>query len=236
VLILLPPSQGQSAPVRGRPYRLGSFPDLHGTRETVLGALIGLCRGDAGTARRVLGISEGQGGEIARNAGLRTAPAARAAAVYTGVLYEALDAGSLDAAALRRLHRHVVVFSALWGMVRLDDRIPAYRCPAGINLPGVGPLASLWRKQIPPLVEGHGLVVDLRSGPYAAMAKVAGVTVKVMHEGRVVSHFNKAVKGRIVRGLLGLGAVPRDKAELACALRELGYPVGEPDLNTLSVG
>ena len=236
VLILLPPSQGQTAPGRGRPYRLASFPALHPAREEVLQALVGLCQGDPGKARDTLGISPGQIGEITRNAGLRTAPAARAADVYTGVLYEALDAATLDGAAAKRLKKHVVVFSALWGLVRLDDRIPAYRCPAGINLPGVGPLAALWRKQIPPLAEGHGLIVDMRSGPYAAMAKVGGVTVKVMHEGKVVSHFNKAAKGRIVRELMECGAMPRGRAELAATLRELGYPVGEPDSNTLSVG
>jgi cytoplasmic iron level regulating protein YaaA (DUF328/UPF0246 family) len=93
--------------------RLASFPELQPTREQVLQALIGLCQGDPGKACGTLGIT--------RNAGLRTAPAARAADVYTGVLY----AASLDAAAAKRLKKHVVVFSALWGMVRLDDRIPA---------------------------------------------------------------------------------------------------------------
>jgi len=181
-------------------------------------------------------ISPGQIGEITRNAGLRAAPAAAAREVYTGVLYEALDAASLGASVAKRLHKHVVVFSALWGMIRLDDRIPAYRCPAGINLPGVGPVAALWRRQIPSLTDGHGLVVDLRSGPYAAMAKVNAVTIKVMHEGKVVSHFNKAVKGRLVRDLMTCGATPRSKAELAATLRDLGHPVGEPDINTLSVG
>ena len=92
------------------------------------------------------------------------------------------------------------------------------------------------RKQIPALTEGHGLVIDMRSGPYAAMAKVNGVTIKVMHEGKVVSHFNKAAKGQIVRELMACGATPRNKAELAATLRELGYPVGEPDVNTLSAG
>lgn len=198
-----------------------------------------MCAGDPGKARDTLGISPGQIGEVTRNAGLRTAPAARAADVYTGVLYEALDAASLDDAAAKRLKRHVVVFSALWGMVRLEDRIPAYRCPAGINLPGVGPLATWWRRRIPALAElsgGHGLIVDMRSGPYAAMARLNAVTIKVMHEGKVVSHFNKATKGRIVRDLMTAGAMPRTKADLAATLRELGYPVGEPDVNTLSVG
>ena len=52
------------------------------------------------------------------------------------------------------------------------------------------------------------------------------------HQGRrkVVSHFNKATKGRIVRALLEAGADPRTPAELAEALRDLGWVVedGEP--------
>jgi hypothetical protein len=41
----------------------------------------------------------------------------------------------------------------------------------------------------------------------------------------VVSHFNKATKGRIVRSLLTSGAAPRNPAGLVEALRDLGYVV-----------
>jgi hypothetical protein len=43
----------------------------------------------------------------------------------------------------------------------------------------------------------------------------------------VVSHFNKATKGRIVRGLLTAGGLPRTVAGLAAALRDLKYTVEE---------
>jgi hypothetical protein len=53
--------------------------------------------------------------------------------------------------------------------------------------------------------------------------------VRVLHEvdGRrqVVSHFNKATKGRIVRALLEAGANPRTPARLAAVLRDLGWTV-----------
>jgi hypothetical protein len=52
----------------------------------------------------------------------------------------------------------------------------------------------------------------------------------------VVSHFDKATKGKLVRDLMACGATPATKADLAATLRELGYPVSEPDVNTLSVG
>ena len=41
----------------------------------------------------------------------------------------------------------------------------------------------------------------------------------------VVSHFNKATKGRMVRDLLSAGAAPEGPAELVEALRDLGYVV-----------
>ena len=54
-------------------------------------------------------------------------------------------------------------------------------------------------------------------------------TVRVLHEvaGRrqVVSHFNKATKGRIVRALLREGASPATVSALAATLRDLGWTV-----------
>ena len=54
-------------------------------------------------------------------------------------------------------------------------------------------------------------------------------TVRVLHEvagkRQVVSHFNKATKGRIVRALLEDGANPRTPARLAETLRDLGWTV-----------
>jgi hypothetical protein len=84
-----------------------------------------------------------------------------------------------------------------------------------------------------PEAAGDGLVLDLRSAAYAAAWKpkgeVAGrtATVRVLHAPtrKVVSHFNKATKGRIVRSLLTEGVAPKDPAALVEALRDLGYVV-----------
>jgi hypothetical protein len=98
VLILLPPSEGKTAPVRGaalRPESL-SFPALREPRGAMLDALVSLCTTDGAAAADALGLGPTQSGEVDRNARLRTAPTARADRVYSGVLYEALDLGSLD--------------------------------------------------------------------------------------------------------------------------------------------
>lgn len=228
MLILLPPSEGKTAPKRGKPVDLATLsqPSLTSAREHVLGELTGLCGGDPGTARSVLGLSAGQLGEIAVNAALRQAPAAPAAKVYTGVLYEALDHATLTPAAQRWAKRRVLVFSALWGMVGLADRIPAYRCNPAVKLPGLqGALGSYWRRELAVVHSGQ-FVVDLRSGPYAAMWKPRhAVAVRVLHDGKVVSHFNKAAKGRLVRDLALDGVDVKDASDLADTLRDLKYDV-----------
>ncbi|MFJ9998053.1 peroxide stress protein YaaA [Streptomyces werraensis] len=238
MLVLLPPSEGKASSGRGAPLRTQSLslPGLAAAREEVLTELVDLCSGDEDKAREVLGLSEGLRGEVAKNRELRTAGARPAGEIYTGVLYDALDLASLDAAAKRRAARSLLVFSGLWGAVRVTDRIPSYRCSMGVKLPGTGALGAYWRApmaQVMPEAAGSGLVLDLRSAAYAAAWKpkgeVAGrtATVRVLHAPtrKVVSHFNKATKGRIVRSLVTAGAVPKDPAELVEALRDLGYVV-----------
>ncbi|MGW0991847.1 peroxide stress protein YaaA [Streptomyces sp. NPDC002520] len=241
MLVLLPPSEGKASSGRGAPLKPESLslPGLTGAREAVLGELVELCSGDPGQnekAREVLGLSEGLRGEIAKNAVLRTAGARPAGEIYTGVLYDALGLASLDPAAKRRAARSLLVFSGLWGAVRVTDRIPSYRCSMGVKLPALGALAGHWRApmaEVLPEAAGDGLVLDLRSAAYAAAWKpkgeVAGrtATVRVLHAPtrKVVSHFNKATKGRIVRSLLTEGVAPQGPAELVEALRDLGYEV-----------
>ncbi|MET9731666.1 peroxide stress protein YaaA [Streptomyces sp. NPDC006458] len=238
MLVLLPPSEGKAASGRGAPLKPESLslPGLAEARAAVLAELVELCVADEDKARDVLGLSEGLRGEVAKNTELRTAGTRPAGEIYTGVLYDALGLATLDTAAKQRAARSLLVFSGLWGAVRVTDRIPSYRCSMGVKLPGLGALAGHWRAamaEVLPTVAGTGLVLDLRSAAYAAAWKpkgeVAGRTasVRVLHAPtrKVVSHFNKATKGRIVRGLLQAGAVPRDPAELVEALRELGHVV-----------
>jgi len=237
VLILLPPSEGKAAGGRGRPLDLTSLslPALTAARERVIDAL-GALSAESVRARTVLGLSDGQAGEVTRNAALRTAGALPAGKLYTGVLYDALDLATLSEPARRLANRTIMVSSGLWGAVRLTDKIPPYRCSIGVSLPGVGGLTGYWKKVLPAVMAdaaGRGPVLDLRSAPYAAMWTPTGpaATVRVLHErgGKrvVVSHFNKATKGRIVRSLLTAGGLPRTVAGLATALRDLKYTVEE---------
>ncbi|MEJ8634687.1 peroxide stress protein YaaA [Streptomyces sp. MS2.AVA.5] len=244
MLVLLPPSEGKAASGRGAPLKPESLslPGLADARAAVLDELVELCAADADKAREILGLSEGLRGEIAKNVQLRTAGARQAGELYTGVLYDALGLATLEPDARRRARASLLVFSGLWGAVRIGDRIPPYRCSMGVKLPGLGALGTHWRApmdSVLPEVAGSGLVLDLRSSAYAAAWKPKGevaartATVRVLHsqlvdgveKRSVVSHFNKATKGRLVRDLLVTGARPKGPGELVEALRDLGYVV-----------
>ncbi|TVL89982.1 peroxide stress protein YaaA [Streptomyces sp. SAJ15] len=244
MLVLLPPSEGKAGEGSGKPLALDALalPGLAEARARVLDELVALCEGDEDKAAEVLGLSRGLRGEIAKNAGLRTAGTRPAGEIYTGVLYDALSLATLDAAARRRAERSLLVFSGLWGAVRIGDPIPSYRCSMGVKLPGLGALGAYWRTPLAdvlPEAAGGGLVLDLRSAAYATAwrpkGEVAGrtATVRVLQskivagveKRSVVSHFNKATKGRLVRELLTSGTAPAGPAELVTALRDLGYAV-----------
>jgi cytoplasmic iron level regulating protein YaaA (DUF328/UPF0246 family) len=238
MLIFIPPSETKAFPAGAAPVELGSLalPELRPTRAALLKALVRLARGRAPAALDALGLSESQAGELAGNRELLSAPAGAAAEVYTGVLYDALD--------LPGLHRQgvttdqVLIFSGLWGVLRPGDRIPHYRCPAGVKLPSVGAVSAAWRKALRGPLAAYAadqLVVDLRSGAYASLwaPGANAVTVRVLHERdsggavrrSVVSHFNKATKGRLTRAVLESGQRPGKPDEFVDLARALGYTV-----------
>jgi cytoplasmic iron level regulating protein YaaA (DUF328/UPF0246 family) len=245
VLVLLPPSETKIDGGDGPPLSLDalSHPELDPLRKELVDALVDLAS-DVGASRAALGISPKQDAEIARNATLWTSPTAPALLRYTGVLYDALDVRSLRGAAAVRARERLAVGSALFGLLRAGDPVPAYRLSAGSALPGRGTLAAAWKPLLEPVlatIAAGELVVDLRSGSYSALARIPGaVDVDVLAEhpdGRrtVISHFNKAHKGRIARLLAGTRAGPADAAAVAVLLRRSGLRVERPRPNTLHV-
>lgn len=233
MLVLLPPSESKAAPPRqGAVVDLErlSFPELTDVRKRVLESLIQTsARPDA---LDLLDVGASLAHEVARNLTLPLAPTRPAHAVYTGVLYDALGWPTLSASARRRGANRVLITSALWGALRPNDRVPSYRLSMDGDLPGLGPLARLWRSELPSVLAAAAgrrrILVDCRSGPYASAAPVTGplaartVAIRVLREqdGRrsVVSHLAKHTRGEVTRHLLEHDADPRTPAELAEAV------------------
>jgi cytoplasmic iron level regulating protein YaaA (DUF328/UPF0246 family) len=216
LIILLPPSEGKTAPETGDPVDLGSlaFPGLNKTRERLLDVLARLT---FPRALKYLDIGPGLQAEAERNLTLREAPAAPASTVYTGVLYEHLGPFEAD---------NVLIASALWGFVRASDRIPAYRLSIGATLPRIPSLAALWRDPLRKALPDEGLIVDMRSGGYVNAwrpRKATVLSVRAFHQGKTVSHMVKATRGDVARVLLGHD--PTTPEEVAEIVRAAGHTV-----------
>lgn len=212
MLILLPPSETKRSGGTGRfdPEALRFSAQLGDARAAVRGALE-LVSSDEDHATKALKLGVKNRDERLHNLSLGESGVMPAIERYTGVLYDALDAVSLTGAARDWLDEHVVVQSALFGVIGAGDPIPAYRLSAGSRLPELGaPLKRIWgaaHAELPG--EAPGLILDLRSKDYVALAPLPdgiGWFVNVAQRGadgavRALNHFNKAAKGDLVRRL-----------------------------------
>lgn len=154
---------------------------------------------------------------------------------YTGVLYDALDVRSLDKAARAWIASHVSVQSALFGLLRAEDQIPAYRLSGSSRLPALdGPLKRAWSAAHTGINwSAFGWVLDLRSKDYVALAPLpggVGAWLNVVQRGpdgevRALNHFNKAAKGDLVRRLAQLGADVQSESEFIESAAKCGLEV-----------
>jgi uncharacterized protein len=233
MLILLPPSEGKTAPPTGPPVDLEAlvYADaLTESRRKLLGALAALAEVPLERAVSMLAVSAGQASEVAVDAELGSAPAGPAAAVYSGVLYDRLKLPSLP----KRAQGRVLIASALWGVVRPADRIPYYRFSAKARLDGIGGLAAFWRPALAAaLPDKPGtLVVDMRSGAYSAAWKPKQATLlsvrafsEVRGKRKPVSHMAKAVRGEVARTLLEAKRAPESPEAAATLTESAGFSV-----------
>ncbi|GAB3606889.1 peroxide stress protein YaaA [Conyzicola nivalis] len=216
MLVLLPPSETKrDGGEAGRSLDLTALrhPQLTAQRSAAVSALTALSR-DVVASTAALGLGPTQGFEIERNNALESSPVMPAIDRYTGVLYDGIDTVSLTAEQRAWVVRHVVVNSALFGLLGAGDEIPAYRLSHDSRLPGL-PLKKLWRAaNAEVLAATPGVILDLRSESYAALGPLPGhddahylrvVTQTATGQKKALTHFNKKGKGVFVRQLAQAG-------------------------------
>jgi cytoplasmic iron level regulating protein YaaA (DUF328/UPF0246 family) len=210
MLLLLPPSETKrDGGVPGSSLDLAdlSFPSLTKSRRAALAGLRSVSKSLA-ASMTALKLGPTQRFEIDRNRAISTSPVMPAIERYTGVLYDALEVSTMEAAARAFLGEIAVIHSALFGLVRADDPLPAYRFSHGSQIPATS-LARLWRDaNAAILAEQTGLILDLRSEAYVHLgpAPEGSYFLRVVTEGengtrRALNHFNKHGKGELMRAL-----------------------------------
>ncbi|MCU1443368.1 MAG: hypothetical protein JWQ59_1518 [Cryobacterium sp.] len=233
MLVLLPPSETKRDGGLGDPLNYGAlgFPKLNARRRPLVRALRALAR-DPEATTAALGLGRTQLSEIGRNRTVTVSPTMPAIDRYTGVLYDALDAASLGQQARESAGSHVVVHSALFGLIGALDLIPAYRMSHDSRLPGIT-LRKHWSDAISAaLGTVSGPILDLRSEAYVALGPVPAaaesVFLRVVTEGadgqkRALNHFNKKSKGEFTRALVQRSQPVETIAELLDWAEESGF-------------
>lgn len=231
--ILLPPSETKHPGGDGAPLDLAalSFPDLTPARDALIDALVALST-DLPRARAAIGTPPSKDHEVTQNTLLRSNPTMPALDRYTGVLFDALGAGTMTKIQRARAEARLMITSAPFGMVGAADPIPTYRFSQGSRLPVLGTPESFWRSRLDGVLgDPDELVLDLRSGAYAAFARVPhAVPSRVLTEAAdgsrsIVSHFSKHAKGVLARALSTSRAELGDRAAVLRVARTAGLRV-----------
>lgn len=222
MLFLLPPSETKEPEGELKRTEL-SFPQLNQTRDLILKELVKLSR-DPLAARKALKLGPKQLGELEVNLALPSALGLEGIERYTGVLYEALKQTGLSNSQRNNAAKVVFIQSSLFGLISASDPIPNYRLSAGSILPGVN-LKKLWQEAHEPIWDSlpSGLIVDLRSKVYTALAPIPksrpsyyleAVIQLSAGERRSLNHFNKQAKGRLVRATISSRSLPKTISDL----------------------
>lgn len=204
------------------------------TRGEVLAALAAAMKGSEAERSKLLGVKgKALAVATAANRAARSSPTMPSIERYTGVLYDALDHRSLNAAHRRRLQASVLIFSGLWGAVAPADLIPEYKLKMGASLPRLGKLSTWWRGELSGAIAERAAgrrVWNLLPNEHAAAWQAPGGldqwSVRFLDrlaDGSLVavSHSNKALKGELVRFL---AAEPgADVSDLAAWKHPSGY-------------
>jgi cytoplasmic iron level regulating protein YaaA (DUF328/UPF0246 family) len=233
VLLLLPPSETKR--IGGSNLTIEqvhlSYGQLNEARDIVLEDLLKLCK-KKDFAAKVLKLSQKQLGEIDFNLAIKNAPTMPAYQRYEGTLYKAIDVASFGPHEVEQMRAHVLMQSALFGLISATDRIPWYRLSAGTVLPKVS-LKRVWKEHQDAawarLVDFP--IIDLRSKAYVDLAPIPSnldsYWVEVVAEDskgqrKALNHFNKTAKGEFVGAFVRAKAAPKTIAQLKAVAKKAG--------------
>lgn len=220
MLILLPPSEGKSAPASGPRLDMSTLlgaDKLSPARRRAMEALREVS--SSPQAASFLGLGPRSAADASLNLSLESSACAPAHDLFSGVLYEAARLSSLarQDAAGRAVGEHAVILSGLWGAVRATDLLPDHRLSMGRALPGLGRMSAYWKAPLAPVLDDLAAgrtVVDCRSAAYAAawqplaslgttLLRVKAVAIDDQGGRAVISHQAKHTRGLLTAALLG---------------------------------
>ncbi|QCD44952.1 YaaA family protein [Campylobacter mucosalis] len=134
---------------------------------------------------------------------------------YTGVAYNALNYDSLDKNTQNFIDDNTLIFSNLFGVIRASDLIPEYKLKQGERI-GDFNLELFFKQNFSKHIDDFlkdEILVDLRAEFYKKFYEIKQeyLTFKFVKNKKIVSHYAKAYRGKILRELALKNAKTKDE-------------------------
>ena len=154
---------------------------------------------------KFFGIKDIKECEKLANIDLFTSSTCKAIKRYNGVAYQYLNFETLKKEHQNWLFENCLIFSNLFGPILAGNKIPYYRFKQGSTIDGFKP-ELYYRENFKEAIDkyiGDDLVIDLRAGFYEKFYTLTckHITMKFIKNGKVVSHWAKAYRGKVLREL-----------------------------------
>ncbi len=206
--ILFSPSEAKSDFTDSSPLtdKSLSFPNLFDKRLHVIERLhFFLKNSNLDDLEKFFGIKKSNECERLASLNLIESSTCKAIQRYTGVAYQYLDFKTLDQNQQEWLNKNTIIFSNLFGPLLAGDYIPYYRFKQGSTIEGFKP-ELFYKESFSNVIDhyiGSDLVIDLRAGFYEKFYTLTckHITMKFIKNGKVVSHWAKAYRGKVLREL-----------------------------------
>jgi len=134
---------------------------------------------------------------------ITTQPTMKAIERYSGVAFDYFDYASLDIQAQNYINENLIIFSNLLGILKANDLIPEYKLKQG---EAIGELKTdkFYKESITQILDEYLKnkdILDIRAGYYDKFYKPSQpyTTLKFIKNGKVVSHWAKAYRGKVLR-------------------------------------
>lgn len=97
-----------------------------------------------------------------------TSPQCAAISLYTGVVYDQLTLSAYDNPQMAYLNDHVMILSAMYGLLHPNASVWPYRLDFTMSLPELK-LKTLWSKKIIQALKDEPLIIDLCSQEFSSL-------------------------------------------------------------------
>ena len=182
------------------------FPDIFEKRLFVIDKLTKyLSNSNLNNLQKLFGIKNEEECIKIKDINLLKSETCKAIQRYTGVAYQYLNFDTLKENEKKWLYKNTIIFSNLFGPLLANDTIPYYKFKQAESINDFKP-EQFYKENFSSEIDnyiGTDLVIDLRAGFYEKFYKINSpyITMKFIKNGKVVSHWAKAYRGKVLRKL-----------------------------------